>query len=122
VAGGTAEAGCTAVNELAVIMALSFGARSVVACPTDSLWIARESDPCKLPAFFWLEEIAISTANVTARGGAGTATQNVLVAHELSVVFAEGAGHSAIAGVGRVGAPSPFPNVAEHLMKLPIVS
>src|SRR5947207_6126415 len=52
----------------------------------DSLWIACESDPCKLPAFLRLEEIAVSPANMTARSGAGTATQNILVAHELAIV------------------------------------
>src|SRR5439155_18197502 len=53
--------------------------RSARACrsrPTDSLWIACESDACKLPAFLWLEEIAISAANMTARCCTGTATQD----------------------------------------------
>ena len=65
--------------------------------PTDSLWIACESDPGELPAFFRLKEIAIGAANVSARCGAGTAAQDVLVAHEFAVVFAQRAGRGAIA-------------------------
>src|SRR5262245_31772657 len=52
---------------------------------------------------------------MTSRGGAGTAAQDVLVAHEFPVVLAKRAGSSTVAGVGRVGAARPFPNVAEHL-------
>ena len=99
-------------------MKLSFGRGSADARPTDSLWIACEPDSRKLPALFRLKEIAISAANVTARGGAGTTAQNVLVAHELAVVLAERARRGTIAGVGRVGAACPFPNVAEHLVKM----
>ena len=76
--------------------------------------------PGELPAFFRLKEIAVGSANVRARRGAGTAAQDVLVAHEFAVVFAERAGAGAIAGVGRVGAARPFPNVAEHLVKAQI--
>src|SRR5262249_18834624 len=92
--------------------------RSAGACRsrlTDSLWIACESDSGELPAFFRLKEIAICAADVSARGGAGTATQNVLVAHEFPVVLAEGARRSAIARVRGVGAARPFPYVAENL-------
>src|SRR4029077_5510389 len=46
---------------------------------------------------------------------AGTTAQDVLVAHEFTVVLAKCAGNSAVAGEGRVGAACPFPNVAEHL-------
>jgi hypothetical protein len=63
---GTADAGWVAVNEWAVTMALSFGACSADARPTDLVWIARESNPCELPAFLRLEEIAISASNMTA--------------------------------------------------------
>src|SRR4029453_7371982 len=88
----------------------------------DSLWISCEFDPVKLQTFSRLEEIGVSGANMTPRGGAGTATQNVLVAHELAVVFAERARRGAITGVRRVGAPRPFPNVAKHSLKPSVVS
>ena len=48
---------------------------------------------------------------------AGTTAQHVLVAHEFAVVLAQRAGSSAVAGIGRVGAAGPFPNVAEDLVK-----
>ena len=92
-------------------------ARPAVAPYQDSLRIACESDPCELPAFFRLEEIAVGAANVSARRGAGTAAQNVLVAHEFAIVFAERAGRGAITGIRGVGAARPFPNVAKHLLK-----
>src|SRR5215470_16002704 len=99
-----------------VIIGLSFAAPRVVA-PTKSIWIACESYSGELPAFFGLKEIAIGAANVGARRGARTASQHILVAHELAVVFAERTGRSSIAGVGGVGAARPFPNVAEHLLQ-----
>ena len=46
---------------------------------------------------------------------AGAAAQHQLIAHELAVVLAEGAVRSPVAGVGRVGAAGPFPDVAEEL-------
>jgi len=88
---------------------------------TDSLWIACESDPCKLPAFFRLEEIAISSANMTARGGAGAAAQNVLVAHELAVVFAQCARRRPITWIRRVGRCASIPKHRQHLVKAFIV-
>src|SRR5262249_1955031 len=81
-----------------------------------------ESESGELPAFFRLKEIAIGAADVTAGGGAGTAAQDVLVAHEFSVVLAERAGRCSVARVRRICAARPFPNVAEHLVKLPIIS
>src|SRR5437868_982709 len=80
----------------------------------DSLWIPCESDPCKLPAFLRLEEIAVGPANMTARSGAGTATQNVLVAHELAIVFTKRAWRGPIAGTRSVAAARPFPTIAKH--------
>ena len=99
--------------------------RSARACRsrlTDSLWIACESDPCELPAFFRLKEISIGAADMNAGCRAGTTAQDILVAHEFAVVLAKRAGSSAVAGVGRVGAARPFPNVAEHLVKTLIFS
>ncbi len=90
--------------------------------PTDLLCVACESDSGELPAFFRLKEIAIGVADMNARCRAGTTAQDVLVAHEFAVVLAKCAGSSAVAGVGRVGAARPFPNVAEHLVKTLIFS
>src|SRR5439155_24211840 len=55
---------------------------------------------------------------MTARRSAGATPQDVLVAHELSVVFAECPGSGAITGIRRIGAAGPFPNIAKHLMKV----
>src|SRR5262245_50275775 len=55
---------------------------------------------------------------MTPRRGAGTAAQDVLVAHEFPVVLAKRAGSGVVAGVRRVGAARPFPNVAEHLYQV----
>ena len=85
--------------------------------PGDLLCVACEPDSGELPAFFRLEEIAIGAADVRARGGTGTTAQDVLVAHEFAVVLAERAWLGAVAGVRRIGAACPFPNVAEHLVK-----
>src|SRR6266404_10011210 len=59
---------------------------------------------------------------MTAGSGAGTAPQDVLIAHELAVVFAECARRSAITGVGRISAAGPFPHVAKHLVEMSILS
>src|SRR5947207_6655083 len=55
---------------------------------------------------------------MSARCSAGTTPQDVLVAHELSVVFAERTRSGAITGIRRIGAAGPFPNVAKHLLKV----
>src|SRR5207245_7141315 len=89
--------------------------------PTKSLWIVCESDSSKLPAFFRLKEIAIGAPDMTARRSTGTAAQNVLVAHELAVVFAERTQCRAVTGIRRVSAARPLPNVAKHLVKLAIL-
>src|ERR1044072_23156 len=86
------------------------------------MWIACQPDPCKLPAFLRLEEIAIGSPNMAARRCAGTAAQNVLVAHKLAVVFAERARRGPLTWIRRGRAARPFPNVAKHLVKALIVS
>src|SRR5438105_6870225 len=68
----------------------------------DSLWIAGESDSGELPAFLRLKEIAVGAPDVRARRGAGAAAQNVLVAHEFAIVFAERARLGAITRIRRV--------------------
>src|SRR5260370_3858214 len=84
--------------------------------------MAREANSCELPAFLGLEKVAIGAANMTAGSGAGAAAQDVLVAHELTVVSAECARRSAITGVGGISGPRPFPDVAKHLMEMSILS
>ena len=114
-----AEVRCDAIKESSVIVTHGSGARRRRLAI--SLRIARESDPGKLPAFFRLKAIAVGRPDVTARGGAGTAAQNVLIAHELAVVFAQRAWGCAIAGIWRIGAARPFPDIAKHLVKMSIV-
>ena len=65
----------------------------------DLFWIACESDSAELPAFFRLKEISIRSANVSTRRGAGTAAQDVLIAHELAIVFAKRARLGPITGI-----------------------
>ena len=54
---------------------------------------------------------------MSAGRGAGTTAQNVLIAHEFAVVLAQCAGSSAVAGIRRVSATRPFPNIPKHLVK-----
>src|SRR3982751_3632178 len=54
---------------------------------------------------------------MSAGGGAGTTAQDILVAHEFPVVLAQRAGSSAVAGVWRVGAACPLPDIAKHLLE-----
>src|SRR5439155_23373910 len=86
--------------------------------PTELLRIARQPNAGELPAFLRLEKVAIGAANMRARRSAGATPHDVLVAHELSVVFAERPGSGAITGIRRIGAAGPFPNIAKHLMKV----
>ena len=79
--------------------------------------IAGQTNPVKLPPFLRLKEIAVRFANVCARCRARAATQNILIAHELAVVFAERTRPGPVTGVRRVGTASPLPNVAEHLLE-----
>ena len=62
-----------------------------------------------------MKEVAVADAHVVGRGRAGAPAQDHLVAHELAVVLADRTGGDAKAGVGRVGAGGPLPDVAEHL-------
>src|SRR6184192_2674070 len=54
--------------------------------------------------------------------GAGPAAQDILVAHELAVVFTKCARRRTITRVGGIRAPRPFPNVTKHLANLSILS
>ena len=51
------------------------------------------------------------------RRGTRAAAEDHLVAHELAVVFAQRTRGGAIAGIGRVRAGGPLPDVAEQLAR-----
>src|SRR5687767_6901248 len=85
------------------------------ASPTPSPEGPRQAQAGVHPALMGVEEMAVARAQVAARGGAAPAPQNELVAHELAVIFADRAWCGPIAGIRRVGAHRPFPQVAEHL-------
>src|SRR6266702_376539 len=52
-------------------------------------------------------------------GSAGAAAQDVLVAHELSIVFSDRPRPRLEVRIGRIGALGPFPHVAIHLRQAP---
>src|SRR5262245_23428737 len=64
-----------------------------------------------------VEEIAIGAPNVPLRRRAGAALEHELVAHELAVIFADGARRRLEARVGQVSASRPLPDIADHLRK-----
>src|SRR5439155_18165949 len=68
------------------------------------------------------EEVAVAAAGMAARRGARRAAQDQLIAHELAVVFAQGAGERLVAGIADVRAGGPLPNVAEHLVERPALA
>ena len=61
----------------------------------------RETQPAELPLRIGREEVAVARAHVAGRRGARAAAQHELVAHELAVVFADGARQRPIARIGR---------------------
>src|SRR5579864_2095311 len=77
--------------------------------------IVSQPYPGKLPARFRRKKIAVGGANVRARRGARSATQDHLSAHELSVVFTQRAGTRLIAGISEISARGPLPDVAKEL-------
>src|SRR5512140_1003179 len=80
-------------------------------------FIFSEPHSGELKTRVWRKEIAIGRPNVRKRRGTGTATQHKLVAHELSVVFADGAFGRTEAGVRQIRAAGPLPYVSEHLLQ-----
>ena len=68
-----------------------------------------------------IEKIPIACAHVATRGCAGAAAQHHLIDHELAVVFADRAIGCTITRIGRIGARSPFPDIAEHLARRGVV-
>src|SRR5205807_7752943 len=74
--------------------------------------VTRQANPARLPACRGRKKIAIGGAHVTGRGEARAAAQHHLVAHELAVVFADGADGLPVTGVRGVGALRPLPDVA----------
>src|SRR5512132_4513317 len=81
----------------------------------DTLVVLREAHPGELPALVWIEEVAIARPHMAVRRDTRASTQDHLIAHELAVVFADGAGGRAITGIGGIRAAGPFPDVAEQL-------
>src|SRR4029453_16516909 len=79
-----------------------------------SLSVSSKAHPRELPARRRREEIAVRGAAVPARGGAAGAFQHHLPAHELAVIFANGAVGSPEAWVGQIGAGGPLPDIAEQ--------
>src|SRR5690606_31370889 len=79
------------------------------------LGVLREPEAEELPAVARIEEAAVSRADVLEPGRAGAAADDHLVAHELAVVLAEGAGERPETGVGAVRRRGPFPYVAVEL-------
>ena len=77
--------------------------------------VAGETDSAELPTTVRVEEVSVGGANVRARGCTRSAAQDELVAHEFPVVFRQGTGEWTKAGVGRVRASRPFPDIAEEL-------
>src|SRR5882762_931098 len=79
--------------------------------------VLSESDPGELPTCVRREEIAITVADVGCRRYAGTAAEDELPGHELSVVFANRAARGVESGVRLERTARPLPYVAEHLLQ-----
>src|SRR5579871_4387614 len=77
--------------------------------------IVSQPYPGKLPARFRRKKIAVGGANVRARRGTRSATQDHLSAHEFAVVFTQRAGRGLIAGIWKIGACCPLPYIAKQL-------
>src|SRR5258705_7161413 len=108
----------------ALIMDISFSCFSFASFAVNALRaldyagaVFGEADAGDLPACSRREEIAIRGPAVAAGRQTGTATQYILVHHELAVVFADRALGPEVAGVGRVARLRPLPSLAEHLLQ-----
>src|SRR6266536_5684896 len=78
-----------------------------------------QSDTHELPLGVGRKEVAVGGPNMRQGGGARAAAQDVLVAHELSIVFPDRPRTWLEVRIGRVGALGPFPHVAIHLRETP---
>src|SRR5690606_16249607 len=67
----------------------------------------------ELPARRRRKEIAVAGAQMRGRRGARSASKNILVHHELAVVFSDGARSCAEARIRCIRARSPLPDIAE---------
>src|SRR5262245_15756809 len=74
----------------------------------------RQAQAGELPAGVGWEEVPITGSDVRLRRRAGASLQHHLIAHELAVVFAQGAAIRPVSGIRRVRAACPFPNIPEH--------
>src|SRR3954466_1892331 len=76
--------------------------------------VARQPHAAELPARRSGKEIAVAWTHVRRRCGARSAAKNILVHHELAVVFSDCARSRTEARIRRVGARCPLPRVAER--------
>src|SRR5262245_9046553 len=74
--------------------------------------VACQPYAAELPARCGRKEIAVAGADVRGRRGARSTSKNILVHHELAVIFSYGARSRAKARIRRVGARGPLPGVA----------
>src|SRR6266567_5418507 len=85
-------------------------------------WISHllcKSDTHELPLGIGRKEVAVGGPHMSKGGSAGAAAQDVLVAHELSIVFSDRPRPRLEVRIGRIGALGPFPHVAIHLRQAP---
>src|SRR5208282_5187455 len=77
--------------------------------------VSRQTEARKLPTGVRREVIAVACADMACRRYAGTAAQDLLPAHEFSIVFRRCAFGWTEARIGGESAACPFPDIAEHL-------
>src|SRR6058998_1672589 len=82
--------------------------------------IPGQADAGELPAGIRWKKISIGAARVGTRRRAGSAPQDILVAHELPIVFAQCACRCFIAWIRCVRTPGPLPHIAEKLVQQPV--
>src|SRR5262249_36728825 len=86
-----------------------------------SVEIPGQADSAELPAGVRRKEVAVASAGVAARRNTRGAAQDELVAHELAVVLSQGPGRRAVAGIARIAARCPLPDITVQLKKAPPV-
>src|SRR5208283_465941 len=77
--------------------------------------VSRQTEAGKLPTGVGGKKISVACADMAHGRDAGAAAQDLLSAHEFSIVFRRCAFARTEARVGGEGAACPFPDVAEHL-------
>src|SRR5690554_4975373 len=79
------------------------------------LKVPRQPNAGELPAVVGVEEVPVTGTAVPGGSGTGAAAQDLLIAHELAVVLAQGSRCCPVAGVGQVGALRPLPGGTKKL-------